>query len=526
MDLAKLIEHLSRPTAFPTQVERVDVVHTHISVVFLAGGDVFKIKKPVDLDFLDFSTLAKRKHFCEEEVRLNRRLAPHVYKGVVPVTRHGDGLRFGGEGEAVEWAVHMERLSDADQLCQRIERGAATMADMHRLARRLADFHAIAASGPEISRQANFEGVTRNVLDALIIPDSQVGVTVSRAVHERLQTLTKAALAHHRDIIESRSARGVPRDCHGDLHLDHVYLFPDRPPPDDLIAVDCIEFNERFRFIDPVADMCFAYMDLLLLDRDDLARALREAYFAARPDAEGETLVPLYTSYRASVRGKVEGLKMEEAEVPPEAQQRAKEESIRHWQLALAALEAPSRRPGLILVGGLPGTGKSTLSRGLAEETGFDVIRSDVVRKKLAHAAGVLDTPADFGAGIYTADWTDRTYTSCLTTARHALFDGHRILIDATFQAEGWRQAFLDAARHAGVPAVFLQCTAAPHVVQARLHARTNDVSDADWAIYQKKAEAWDPPGELTRRCQHEIATDQGDGVIRAVAVLKERGLA
>lgn len=523
MDLPDLIRHLSHAAAFPTPVERVDVVHTHISVVFLAGSDVFKVKKPVDLGFLDFSTLAKRKHYCEEEVRLNRRLAPRVYKGVVPVTRHGDGLRFGGDGEAIEWAVHMDRLPDANRLCERIERGAATPGDMATFARRLAEFHATAASSPEVARQARFGGVVRNLLDALEIPESQVGVTVSRRVHDRIRVLTEAGLARHRDLIDARAARGVPRDCHGDLHLDHVYLFPDRAPPDDLIAVDCIEFNERFRFIDPVADMCFAYMDMLLLGRADLAEAFRDAYFAASSDPEGEALVPLYTSYRAAVRGKVEGLKMDEAEVPPESRQRALEESAAHWQLALGALEEPGRRPCLVLVGGLPGTGKSTLARGLAERAGFEVIRSDVVRKDLAGADGLTEP---FGDAIYTPEWTQRTYAACLAAARQAIFDGRRVILDATFQSERWRQTFLDAARRGGVPGIVLQCTATPDVVRARLRDRSNDVSDADWAIYQKKAAAWDTPGEWTRRCLHEIATDDDAGVTRALAALQQRGVA
>jgi aminoglycoside phosphotransferase family enzyme/predicted kinase len=520
MELPELIEQLSRPAAFPTPVECVEVVHTHISVVFLGGSDVFKLKKPVDLGFLDFHTLEQRRHFCAEEARLNRRLAPKVYKGVVPVTRGAGGLRFGGEGEPIEWAVHMERLPDADRLCERIERGAATHEDVRKLARRLAEFHRNAAGGAEIAREANFDGVARNLRDALEIPASQLGVTVSRAVWERLHELTETGLAKHRSLIEARSTRGVPRDCHGDLHLDHVYLFPERPPPDDLVAIDCIEFNERFRFIDPVADMCFAYMDLLLLGRADLAQVFLREYFALSGDTEGEALVPLYTSYRAAVRGKVEALKMEASEVPEEARQRAREESAAHWQLALGALETPGHRTCLVLVGGLPGAGKSTLARGLAEQARFTVIRSDAVRKNLAQASGVA------GFDLYSQEWTERTYATCLAAARAALFEGQRVIIDATFQSDRWRQTFLESARRWGVPGVYLQCTAAADVVRTRLHARKDDISDADWAVHQMKAASWEAPSERTRRSLHEIPTDDGAGVARARQALQDRGLA
>lgn len=526
MELPALIQALSQPTAFPQPAGPVDVVHTHISVVFLSGSDVFKVKKPVNLGFLDFSTLEKRRHYCEEEVRLNRRLAPKVYKGIVPITRGGTGLRFGGAGEAIDWAVHMERLPDAARLYERIERGATDAAEVIRFAERLAAFHACAAGGPEVARQARFEGVARNLLDDFDFPAHHVGVTISAPVLERVRRLTEAALAQFQELIESRAAAGRPRDCHGDLHLDHVYVFPEKAAPDDLIAVDCIEFNERFRFIDPVADMAFAYMDLLLLGRDDLAEAFRNAYFAATNDREGEALLPLYTSYRATVRGKVEGLKMDESEVPAEARARAREESAAHWQLALRVLEKPRRRPCLILVGGLPGTGKSTLARTLGEQAGFDVIRSDLVRKQLAREAGVPEQAGSFGDAIYTAEWTEKTYTRCLRDARQAIFLGQRVIIDATFQKDHWRRVFLDAARHWGVPALYLECRAAPNVVRTRLQQRKDDASDADWTVYQMKSAQWEAGSEVTRRCLEEVNTDDDSCVRCAVAALSARGLA
>ena len=173
----------------------------------------------------------------------------------------------------------------------------------------------------------------------------------------------------------------MPRDTHGDLHLDHVYLFPDRAPPADLVIIDCIEFNERFRFADPVADMAFLVMDLAFHGRRDLARAFADAYFRASGDEEGRALLPFYTAYRAAVRGKVEGMELAEREVPEAERAAALVRARAHWLLALGELEEPGRRPCLVLVGGLPGTGKSTLARGLAEQAGFTVIRSDLVRR-------------------------------------------------------------------------------------------------------------------------------------------------
>ena len=383
MDLTKLIEALSHPAAYPQPVERVEVRQTHISVVFLAGPHVYKLKKPVNPGFLDFSTLEKRLHFCREEVRLNRRLAPDVYLGVVPVVRTAAGLRLEGEGEAVEWAVKMRHLPEEATILECLRRGEVGIELVELLARTIAAFHRTAETNEQIASFGRFDAVSRLVLDVLPQLASQVGVTISQCVLDRIHLRTKPALSRLRPLIESRAARGVPRDTHGDLHLDHIYYFPDREPPADLIIIDCIEFNERYRFIDPVADMAFAFMDLAFYGRRDLARAFADAYFRAAEDEEGWALLPLYTAYRAMVRSTVEGLLLAENEVPETDRDAARQKAKAHWLLALGELEEPAQKPCLVLVAGLPGSGKSTLAQGLAGSAGFSVIRSDVDRKEL-----------------------------------------------------------------------------------------------------------------------------------------------
>src|SRR5262245_32742884 len=393
MDLPRLIAALSEPDAYPYPVGRVEVRQTHISVVFLAGEHVYKIKKPVNLGFLDFSTLDKRWHFCEEEVRLNRRLAPEVYLGVVPVTRRGDSFAVEGDGEPVEWAVKMRRLPDDATLLRRLERGEVDESVMRSLAQTVANFHlqptlTLPHKGGVEKSFGRFEVVAGNARENFAQSAGQVGVTVSQAVFDRLRALTETELSRLKPLIEARAERDMPRDTHGDLHLDHVYLLADPLPhgrgSERLVLIDCIEFNERFRFADPVADMAFVVMDLLFHGRRDLARAFADAYFAATGDAEGRELLSFYVAYRAAVRAKVDGIKAAEAEVPETARAAARARARAHWLLALGELAGPAARPGLVLVGGLPGTGKSTLARALAERTGFTAIRSDVVRKEIA----------------------------------------------------------------------------------------------------------------------------------------------
>jgi aminoglycoside phosphotransferase family enzyme/predicted kinase len=526
MDVPTLLDALSRPAAYPHPVAAVEVRQTHVSLVFLAGNRAYKVKKPVALGFLDFSTLQRRRHFCAEEVRLNRRLAPSVYRGVVPITQEGDTVRVGGTGEVVEWAVEMERLPDAAQLAEYVARGEANDEVLARLGRRLAAFHAAAEAGPHIAAAGRFDVVAGNARENFTQSAAHVGVTLSHAVYRRLHDLTEQHLQRLRPLIEARAQRGVARDTHGDLRLDHVYLFPGRPPPDDMVVIDCIEFNERYRFADPVADMAFLYTDLLFCGRADLAGAFADAYFEAAGDAEGQTLLPFYTAYRAAVRGKVDGMKAAEDEVPAAQRQTARQHGRGRWLLALGQLEGPGRRPCLVPIGGLPGTGKSTLARGLAESACFDVIRSDAVRKELA-GSREAPAPSAFGAGLYAPEWTERTYAECLRRAEELLFEGRRVVIDASFREDGHRRWFLEAARRWSVPAVCLLCHATPQIVGARLQGRRGDVSYADWSVYLQAAARWEEPGPATRPFVRPLSAD-GDpqaALAAAVGVLKSLDL-
>lgn len=518
MDLAGLIEALSCPAAYPRPVENVEVRQTHISVVFLAGEYVYKLKKPVNPGFLDFSTLEKRLHFCDEEVRLNRRLAPDVYIGVVPVVRTANGLKWEAEGEVIEWAVKMRRLPEEATLRERLRRGEVGVELIESLARKIAAFHRTAETNERIAAFGRFDAVSRLVRDVLGQSVPQVAKTVSQSVFDRIGILTEKTLSRLRPLIDRRAARGMPRDTHGDLHLDHIYYFPDKEPPADLVIVDCIEFNDRFRFIDPVADIAFAVMDLAFHGRRDLACAFADAYFRAAADEEGRKLLPLYTAYRASVRGEVEGLLVMEKEVPEPERTASEKRARAHWLLALSELETPGRKPCLLFMAGLPGTGKSMLAQALVQKSNLCLIRSDVVRKELAR---------NVKEDIYTPEWNSRTYGECLRRAEDYLFEGKRVLIDATFREEKQRRTFLEAAIHWGVPGAMLLCRAEPDTVRNRLEQRRGDASDADWAIYVHLAASWEEVGASTERNCHVISTQgsPGESLSSAIVLLRHMGL-
>ena len=507
-DWANMIESLRRPAAFPEPVAAVEVRHTHISVVFLTEALVYKIRKPVHLDFLDFTTLEKRLHDCQEEVRLNRRLARDVYLGVVPVVRHEDSWRFECQGTPVEWAVKMQRLPAEATMSQQLRRGELHQSDIERLARRIAQFH----KGPPLDEahraHATFPSVSATCRASIDQATSYVGDMVSQAVHSQLRARIDELLERHRPLIEKRAERGMARDTHGDLHLDHVYYFPDRSEPDDFVIIDCVEFNERFRCIDPVADMAFLVMDLMYHGRRDLAEAFTDVYFEAVNDGDGRALLPLYSAYRATVRGLVDGIAAMESEVPAEQRDAARTSSRAHWLLALSLAEEPSHRPCLLMVGGLPGSGKSTLAKALAEAASIDVLRSDIIRKELADLASTTAAPADIGAGLYSSEWTEKTYDACLDRARALLLDGRRVIVDATFREDRWRETFLEAAQGLCARCLFFLCQAKPETMRERLASRHGDASDATIAVYEDMQKHWQPAGAKIRLVTHPISTE------------------
>lgn len=496
MELAALIAALSDPRAFGrAEGVRVEVVQTHVSVVFLVEDDVYKLKKPVDLEFLDYSTLSRRRHFCQLEVELNRRLAPDVYFGTLPVVqvdeqvRVGRELDEGGDLEVIDWVVHMRRLPDAARLGARVAAGEADAALMQRLGATIAGFHARARRGPAVSAWATFAAVAGNCRQNFV-QLAGLGV-VTEQLLTRVERATEEALARGHAAIDGRARRHVPRDTHGDLRLEHVYWFPEREGPDDLVVIDCIEFGEQFRCADPVADLAFLVMDLREAGRRDLADALVEGYFAVTPDdeaSEGRALLPLYVAYRATVRAKVEGFKAREPEVPEAEARAAQARARRYLLLALRELQAPALAPCLLLVMGLPGTGKSTLARALAGE-GFSWVRSDAVRKQLANLPS--EAPAD--PSVYTPAWNERTYAVCRELTEARLSEGERVVVDANFKQDSQRAPFVALAEDLGVPAQILVCTADDATIRERLSRRTGDVSDADVSVYLQARAAWQP---------------------------------
>ncbi len=521
--LDHLLSRLEAKTlTFPHPVEKLEVVQTHISTVLLAGEFAYKIKKPVSFPFVDYSALEKRRGFCQLEMVLNRRLAETVYLGVVPITRSGSQLNVEGTGEAVEYAVKMRRLPDAQRLGSLLEKGLVPDKFWTKLANRLTRFYREAARGPEVSKWATPQALRedwgqifsqiRNFTSGLLEP----------AVLERLVVLWEEGLDYQRARIEKRFK--ASREGHGDLRLEHIYFFPEETEPLDLSVIDCVEFNTRYRCADPLCDVAFLLMDLEIAGYYAESDLFKREFLKA--SGEGvDHLLDFYTAYRHMVRGLVRGLQAREEDAIPEYRVRAEKKSQAHFLQALSKLEEPNQKPGLILVGGLPGAGKSTLVQKLAQLENFQSFSSDATRKELAGQALDSQHATGYERGIYKAEWTEKTYGTLLERVRIALRGGHRVLVDASFSKQIWRERFKDMAKELGVQSVFFVCLINHDTAGIRLAETHRFGSDADLEIYRNMAAHWERPspelGTLFLNTERPIAVSLAE----IHRTLEQRGL-
>ena len=568
MKVDALIAALSSAVAYPwlDPGSAVEVVQTHISVVFLVGREVFKVHKPVELGFLDFRTLQARRRDCEAELRVNASLAPGVYRGLAAVVRRAGGRveleREGANADpkhVLEWAVWMRRLPDSATFASLLARGELGRPQLWSLVAELAGFYraqAEQAAEPELERLGDVETIAANMrenftqLDTLIEGARELRrrPPIDPDLLERLRRASEAVFARVRERLHARYEAGAIRDTHGDLRLDHIYALgytgaEDRELVDEelleacgrreLLIIDRIEFNQRFRWADPIADVAFLVMDLRAHGAWQLARCFADDFAAAGEDAAAVAeLLPFYVGYRATVRAKVAAMAAAEPELGSQAQAAARDEAGARLRLALAELAKPRQRPCLVLVAGLPGTGKSMLARALREVGDFTWIRADEVRKRLAGLNPFAPAPADadggskVGEGLYTPEWSDKTYAACLDRAAQVCRAGGRALIDATFVDGHRRAAFVEAARTWGVPVHLLVVHAPPTVIRERLAARKGDPSDADWEVYEALRQRWSQVDLLM--CPHsrvDASGSPGEVLADATRVLTRAGL-
>lgn len=482
-----------RPEFYPHRPAAVTLTQTHISYVLLAGERVYKVKKPVRFTFLDFSTLERRRHLCHEEVRLNRRLAPDVYVGVLAACADQGAYRLTSDDDpaAVEYVIEMHRLPADRMLDQLLDRHAVTPALIDTIADRLAEFHRGAGAGPAVTANGAPASVLAVLEDNYANARQFRDVTIPAFDDDAIQRFARGFLRTHDALFRQRQAQQRIRECHGDLHSEHICC------TDPLVIFDCIEFNPQFRYCDVASEMAFLAMDLDYHDRPELAARLVERYATDARDPDLPPLVPFYQCYRAYVRGKVDSLKSLEPEVGTGERAAALDSARRHFALAYRYTWAYS--PALVIVAGLSGTGKSAVASALHARTGFVHINSDVVRKQLAGVpADAPAKPTSYDAGIYTPDLSTRTYQAMLDQAANDLGAGRGVILDATFQLRIGRHAARALARRHRVPFLIVECRCNEEEIRRRLQQRVErgaGPSDADWNVYLEQRRRFEAIG-------------------------------
>ena len=509
MSLPKLITAMLNPELYPHAVNKVELIQTHISYVLLAGSYVYKIKKPVELGFLDFSTLDKRQVMCREEVRLNRRLAPDVYLDVVPIYEGGPcGVTLtpsSGE-QPVEYAVKMRRLSEDTMLPSLLQANDVPRELLAALGHRLADFHDSAPpASPELTQDA-YELVRRNFEENFAQTEELIGPQLDKARLKTIQAYAVWFLGSNRALFEQRVAKNRIRECHGDLRMEHVCI-----EEDSIIIFDCIEFNTRFRCIDTAEDLAFLLMDMEFNSYWDEAALLLESYQDKARDSDMPALLTFFKCYYAMTRSKVFAIKSAEEEFSQEEQSQALNTALAYFNLAYA-YAVRVEQPVLIIMCGLTGSGKSSLAEVMASRITAKIFKSDAIRKDLAGIDRTEHHEAPFGQGLYTQDWTEKTYASLLEKGACELRDGQPVLLDASFLKRKHRLQARQTADKLQAHLVCVQCLCPREVVRKRMVQReqvSGVASDGRWDVYQGQESLFEPLTDMDESSLIQVRTDE-----------------
>ncbi|MBD2210135.1 AAA family ATPase [Calothrix sp. FACHB-156] len=467
--LPALIQQMLQPGFYPHAVsEPIQLIQTHVSYVLLTGDYVYKLKKPVNFGFLNYSTLEKRQHFCQEELRLNQRGAGELYLEVLPLTLEGEQYHLGGTGEAVEYALKMHQFPQDALFSSLFEQGKLNEAHLEELGRIVAQYHAKTETNDYIRSFGEVAQVREAFDENYEQTAKYIGGPQTQVQFDETKAYTERFFAERGELFASRIKNNYIRECHGDLHLRNIALWHDQ-----ILLFDCIEFNEPFRFVDVMFDIAYAVMDLEAQQRKDLSNAYLNTYVEQTGDWEGLQILPIYLIRQSYVRAKVTSFLLDDPAVPAAVKEQATKTAAIYYQLAWEYTKP--KQGQLIIMSGLSGSGKSTTARSLARQIGAIHLRSDAVRK---HLAGIPLMERG-GDEIYTPEMTQKTYARLLELGLILANQGFSVILDAKYDRQQLRQAAITQAEKHQIPLQIIQCTAPLEVVQERLLKRTGDIADA-----------------------------------------------
>ena len=511
----RLIAFLESPKSYPHRPTEVRSLQTHISWVFVASPFVFKVKKPVNFGFLDFNTLEKRRHFCQRELELNRRLCPDIYLGVVPIYESASGFSFNAEGEITEYSVKMRELPHGWFLRELLAKNLVGEAEINRMIACLHRFYESETPTPEIEQWGTPQKLKISTDENFVQVEPFMGRTISPVAFETIRHFTNQFYAANEKLFCERIEQHRIRDCHGDLHLDHIHLTPEATT-----IFDCIEFNDRFRFIDIANDLAFLAMDFDFGGRSDLGNLLLRNAAREFHDAGILKVTNFYKCYRAFVRGKVESIQATEKETadPREHEKQA----ARYFRLAVRYVVSGSE-PLVLVVMGRVGTGKTTVARQLASELDWPIFSSDKIRKTLAGIPLTERTAPELRDKMYSKQMTEQTYKKLVEDGLAALATHNGVILDATFSSRANRDFLREQCAKANVRLQVVELDADLGQIKRRLNARDEtsaEISDARLEDFEKLNAAYEPPSELARDL---IKISTNNSVSNAVKAVLQR---
>lgn len=488
--LPEMVQALLKSEAYPEPTEKVAMEQTQMSFVFLTDRYVYKVKKPVNLGYLDYTTLEKRKFYCHKEVELNRRLCPDNYLGVVPVTQHRGSYSISGGGKAIEYAVKMRRLPGELMMDSLIEKNGVSTEMISRLAEKLSSFHRQAETNKTINAFGRVDIIKQNTEENFAQTEKYFGKTISSHQYQQIKDYTRSFIRENIALFQKRIEEGCIRDCHGDLHTAHICF------ENGVCIYDCIEFNDRFRYGDIASEVAFLAMDLDHHGRADLGHYFVSNYIDSSQDEGLKKLLNFYKCYRAYIRGKVACFKLDDPYISQNERDKTLEAAISYFDLAYSYVKS---MPSLFITVGLVGSGKTALAQALAKRLGLVVISSDVTRKRLADIPETERHFEEFDAGIYSPQFSRLTYDTMLAETRRLLGEGISVIIDASFIKSEEREKAKGLAQEMKAHFLVLECTLDEKLTRQRLTERLKQgsVSDGRWEIFEVQKGVFEPIVEV-----------------------------
>ena len=508
MESVKLFESMKNPSFFGSDVTSVTILQTHISFVALTGKYAYKVKKPVNFGFLDFSTLEKRKYFCDEELRLNRRLCPDIYLDVLPITQENNKISLNGKGTIVEYVLKMKQFPQENILTNLLKQNKINESVIEQICSILVDFYNSEPTSKDVDSYGKIKSVKQNIDENFEQTKPMVDVTIAKETFERIKNMSSLFFIKKKKIFDMRIKDGCIHDCHGDLHSGNIVV------SDKIYIFDCIEFNKRFRFCDSASDIAFFAMDLDYLNHPYLSSFLIKTYVEKSKDAGIYDVLNFYKSYRAYVRGKVNGFMLNDPHIDQKNRNKIIETSKKYFDLSeyyasLFSLDLNDKQsPVLFLVAGLTGTGISTFAQKLAVDYHASVINTDVVRKELLGVDTFEHHYDPMNKGMYAPEKSDRTYEKVMERAGVLLQQKKNVVLDATFGSKKYRNMARDIAQKHDARIIFIVCVCADDLVKKRLDERLKkkSVSDGRWEIYLNQKKTFEP---FTAE-EHAVMVDMG----------------